>query len=319
VVVSATGGFTATLTMTNSIANGAAADVDMDAGPHNPSTAVLNAHHSDYSEVQNADDGGTVTATPAGSGTNQTAAPQFVDAAAGNFHELTGSPTIGKGVMSAAAGATDLDGITWASPPDIGAYQFYNGPSCNAVSASTKFGTAVALNLQCSDVLTDSVTFAVKSGPAHGTLSAVGAGGAVTYTPNAGYSGSDSFTYTGTTKLGTSAPATVSIAVASKPGGKKPGGKKVAPVISHAKQSKGVFTFSLNESATITLTFKLHGRVRGTLKITGKSGKNMVRVKGRLSKHHKLKAGGYVVTITASNAGGRSKGVKVKYKLAARR
>ena len=182
------------------------------------------------------------------------------------------------------------------------------------MSATTKFGTAVPLSLVCSDALGDPVTLAIKSGPAHGKLSSIGSGSSVTYTPNTGYSGSDSFTYTGTTKLGTSAPATVSVTVASKPAG-----QKVAPVISHAKQSKGVFTFTLNEAATVTLTFKLHGHVRGTLKITGKSGKNTVRVKGRLSKHHKLKAGAYVVTISAANAGGHAKAVTVKYKLAARR
>ncbi len=229
-----------------------------------------------------------------------------------NFRELSGSPTVGTGATRVRPPATtDLDGLPWASPPDIGAYQLYNAPTCKAVSASTKFGTAVSLHLQCSDALGDPMTLAIKTGPAWGKLSSIGSGGLVTYTPNTGYSGSDSFTYTGTSKLGTSAPATVSITV-----GSKPPGQKVAPVISHAKQSKGVFTFTLNERATVTLTFKLHGHVRGTLKITGKRGRNTVRVKGRLSKHHKLKAGAYVVTLAASNAGGRSKPVKVKYKLA---
>jgi hypothetical protein len=310
-----------TMSLTNTIVRGAGKDIYVTGEETSPGLLTITADHSNYANgVNDATGSGTRMFTPAGSGTNQTAMPKFADAAAGNFHELSGSPTIGAGTTDAVAGETDLDGLRWTSPPDIGGYQFYNGPSCNAVGASTKFGTAVALHLQCSDALTDPVTFAVKAGPAHGTLSAIGTAGSVTYTPNAGYSGNDSFTYTGTTKLGTSAPATVSVTVAAKPaGGKKPGGKKVAPVISHAKQSKGVFTFTLSEPATVTLTFKLHGRGRGSLKIAGKAGKNTVRVKGRLSKHHKLKAGAYVVTITASNAGGRSKGVKVKYKLAARR
>ena len=90
-------------------------------------------------------------------------------------------------------------------------------------------------------------------------------------------------------------------------------------MITHARQRKGVFMFTLNEPASVTLTFKLRGHVRGRLKIAGKRGKNTVRVKGRLSRHHKLKAGAYVVTLSATNAGGHSKSVKVKYKLAARR
>ncbi len=314
VLAEATGAFTTTLNMTNSIAHGVSADVFVDSGPHPPTTVTLNADHSNYATLKNANDGGTVTATSPGTGSNQLAAPAFVDAAAGNFRELAGSPTVHAGVVDSFAGTTDLDGNPRqdGSFTDIGAYQYFSPPSCSAASASTKFGTAVSLHLQCSDALGDPIALGIKSGPVYGKV--VISGGSVTYSPNAGYSGSDSFTYTGTSKLGTSAPATVSVTVRTKPAG-----KKVAPVISHAKQSKGVFTFTLNEAATVTLSFKLHGRVRGTLKIAGKSGKNTIRVKGRLSKHHKLRAGAYVVTIAASNAGGRSKGVTVKYKLAARR
>jgi Bacterial Ig domain len=309
-----------TMSLTNTIVRGAGKDIYVTGEETSPGLLTITADHSNYANGEDdATGSGTSMFTPAGSGTNQTAMPRFVDAAAGNFHELAGSPTIGKGATNAVAGETDLDGLPWTLPPDIGAYQFYNGPSCNAASASTKFGTAAVVHLQCSDSLADPVTLAIASGPKHGTLSAIGSGGSVTYTPNAGYSGADSFTYTGTSKLGTSAPATVSITVATKSGAKKPGGKKVAPVISHAKQSKGVFTFTLNEPATVTLTFKLRGHVRGTLKIAAKGGKSTVRVKGRLSKHHKLKAGAYVVTLTASNSAGHSKSVKVKYKLAARR
>ena len=52
---------------------------------------------------------------------------------------------------------------------------------------------------------------AVASGASHGTATASGTG--ITYTPTAGYSGPDSFTYTATNAGGTSAPATVTITV----------------------------------------------------------------------------------------------------------
>ena len=56
---------------------------------------------------------------------------------------------------------------------------------------------------RCTDPDGDPLTLAIASGPAHGSLGAI-AGGAVTYTPNAGAFGTDSFTYTasdGTARL----------------------------------------------------------------------------------------------------------------------
>ena len=58
---------------------------------------------------------------------------------------------------------------------------------------------------------------AVASAASHGTVTASGT--SITYTPTAGYSGPDSFTYTATNTFGTSSPATVTITVsASVPG-----------------------------------------------------------------------------------------------------
>jgi uncharacterized repeat protein (TIGR01451 family) len=56
---------------------------------------------------------------------------------------------------------------------------------------------------------------AVGSGPAHGTTSTSGT--TITYTPNTGFAGPDSFTYTATNIAGTSSPATVTITVAAPP------------------------------------------------------------------------------------------------------
>jgi hypothetical protein len=75
---------------------------------------------------------GAVTSTAA-----VTAAPKFIDPAAGNYRQAEGSPTIDAGVNDPANGATDLDGntrslpgrLTCSSPgppavTDIGAYEF---------------------------------------------------------------------------------------------------------------------------------------------------------------------------------------------------
>ncbi len=56
-------------------------------------------------------------------------------------------------------------------------------------------------------------TVAVATGAAHGVATASGT--SITYTPTAGYSGPDSFTYTATNAGGTSVPATVMITVSA--------------------------------------------------------------------------------------------------------
>lgn len=66
-------------------------------------------------------------------------------------------------------------------------------PSCSAGSATTNEDTAVAAGLTCTDPEGDSLTYTIVSGPSNGTLS--GTGASRTYTPNANYNGSDSFTY----------------------------------------------------------------------------------------------------------------------------
>ena len=79
-------------------------------------------------------------------------------------------------------------------------------PSANATSASTPQNTAKVVNLSGGDLETCDLTFSIVSGPGHGSLGVIGnnacAGSGpstdtatVTYTPTAGYTGPDSFTY----------------------------------------------------------------------------------------------------------------------------
>jgi hypothetical protein len=68
--------------------------------------------------------------TPAGSGDNQTAAPAFRDAAAGDYREAAGSPTIDAGADSALNGAKDVDGgARIVGTTDIGADEFVAQPA----------------------------------------------------------------------------------------------------------------------------------------------------------------------------------------------
>ena len=86
-------------------------------------------------------------------------------------------------------------------------------PACQSVTSSTPYGKAVSVQLACTEFASRPLTYAIVGAPAHGTLSAVTAAGQVTYTPPAGFRGSDSFTYDASSTNGTSNIASVSIAV----------------------------------------------------------------------------------------------------------
>ncbi len=93
-------------------------------------------------------------------------------------------------------------------------------PTANTVSATTSSATPVTLSL--SGVSNDAnaggaLVYATSSDPSHGTLGSLAADGSVTYTPGAGYSGSDSFSYTVTEGATSSAPATATITVNAVP------------------------------------------------------------------------------------------------------
>ncbi len=82
------------------------------------------------------------------------------------------------------------------------------------------------INVLANDVDTDgtldNTSVRIVSGPAHGTAT-VGTGGAITYAPTAGYSGTDSFTYSVNDNQGNpSNAAAVTLTVGS--GGSNGGG-----------------------------------------------------------------------------------------------
>lgn len=114
--------------VTNSIIRGGGVGApDIYTSTESGQTVTVRLDHSNYASVDSSH-GGTVT--PAGSGSNQTAAPRFVNASAGNFREAAGSPTIDRGVNSPLNGPTDLDGNPRAmgASADIGAYEFFVKP-----------------------------------------------------------------------------------------------------------------------------------------------------------------------------------------------
>ncbi|HYB96876.1 MAG TPA: Ig-like domain-containing protein, partial [Vicinamibacterales bacterium] len=86
-----------------------------------------------------------------------------------------------------------------------------DAPVANSQSVTTNEDTAAAITLFAFDLDSGSLTYNVASGPTNGTLSGTGANR--TYTPNAHFNGSDSFTFTASDGSLTSNTATVSITI----------------------------------------------------------------------------------------------------------
>jgi hypothetical protein len=84
-------------------------------------------------------------------------------------------------------------------------------PSCTAVSETTVQDVPKAIRLMCSG---EAFTYTAPSAPAHGTILSFDAGaGTLTYTPAAGYTGPDSFTFGASNAGGNADAATVTITV----------------------------------------------------------------------------------------------------------
>ncbi|MCW2539131.1 MAG: hypothetical protein JWN95_856 [Frankiales bacterium] len=98
--------------------------------------------------------------------------------------------------------------VTVTSPPD-------RAPVAASDSISTQSATPAAVTLSATDADGDALTYAVSSGPTHGSLS--GTAPNLTYTPAAGFAGADSFTFTASDATLTSSAATVSITVTPPP------------------------------------------------------------------------------------------------------
>jgi hypothetical protein len=119
------------------IADGTAFDVSARADADPGTTATMILDHSNYADVELSGTGTSVT--PAGTASNQATPPQFVDAAAGNFHQAPGSPTIDSGAADALSGPLDIDGEArlQGPAPDIGADETANPPGGKASRALT--------------------------------------------------------------------------------------------------------------------------------------------------------------------------------------
>jgi hypothetical protein len=108
-----------------------------------------------------------------------------------------------------------------------------DAPHCDDVTTSTPRGTSKSIQLSCTDTESDPLTLAVAGDPQHGTLTTVNqTTDRVTYIPDDGFTGQDSFTYTANDGSEDSNAATVSVSVTAptddggtqQPGGNQPPG-----------------------------------------------------------------------------------------------
>ncbi len=90
-------------------------------------------------------------------------------------------------------------------------------PVAEAQNLFTTYETALSITLTGTDADDDPLTYAIVQHPANGTLS--GSAPDLTYTPDGGFSGSDSFTFSVNDGFDTSDAATVSITVQDDPAG----------------------------------------------------------------------------------------------------
>ena len=234
--------------------------------------------------------GGTSSAATVSVTVGTPAAPTANSASIGTAYNTAGSTslTIG-GVYSSTAlaagashGTASVSGTTASYTPNSGYYGSDSftytatgpggtsapatvtvsvatpgAPSAGNASISTGYNTAGSTSLSISGVYSST---ALASGASHGTASVSGT--TASYTPNSGYYGSDSFTYTATGPGGTSSAATVTVSVANP----------ATPVASNASISTGYNTAgstSLSISGVYSSTALAAGASHGTASISG--------------------------------------------------
>jgi 6-phosphogluconolactonase (cycloisomerase 2 family) len=121
--------------------------------------------------------------------------------------------------MSLSPDGSSLYEATYYTPDaGLAVFQREAGPVCHATSAGTAFGVGVTVALACADADNDPVTRSIATAPIHGTLTSLSdAAGTVVYTPAAGFSGIDSFTFLSSDGVNATAPATATITVGPPP------------------------------------------------------------------------------------------------------
>ncbi|MGH2961169.1 MAG: Ig-like domain-containing protein, partial [Solirubrobacterales bacterium] len=158
-------------------------------------------------------------------------------------------------------------------------------PSCRGTSASTGHAEPVGVTLPCTSG-GGARTFAIARQPAHGQISGLNAAtGGLTYTPDAGFNGTDTFTYRASNPGATSNTATATIEVAASNefeiGKAKKNKKKGTATLPVAVPGAGALelagakvkpvTAEASGAGEVDLRVKAAGKARKKLKTKGKA------------------------------------------------
>ena len=121
----------------------------------------------------------------------------------------------GNVTVNSAATQMYLKAVNGAATATSNAFSVTSTVTANAQSVNVPTNTATPITLTGQDSANPgaTITYAVVTSPVNGVLSGTGANR--TYTPNPGFTGTDSFTFTAANGAITSLPATVSITVAA--------------------------------------------------------------------------------------------------------
>lgn len=201
------------------------------------------------------------------------------------------TPTAGyTGADSFSYTATNSFGTSSAATATLNVYSVPPSLTANAVKTAVAAGSSA--NPVVLNITGQATSVAVATPPSHGTVTIIGT--SVTYTPNAGYSGTDSFTYTATNANGTSPAGTATIVVNAAPVAAAP---SVSAVSAAVTAGSSVNPIVLNINGQPTSVAVTSGPSHGTIAVNGTT-ISYTPTAGY--------TGSDSFTYTASNAGGTS-------------
>ena len=152
-------------------------------------------------------------------------------------------------------------------------------PVCQNVSAGTVNTAAVTVTFNCSDPDGDAVTYEKVTDPARGTVAGV-QGNTVSYGPQPGTTGVDSFQYRAVAAGVPSDPATASINVTAPPTGGGGGGTTPPPVLTTLPSTTSISSLGFKKYTKL-LALSVKNLVAGsTVRVTCKTKKKSRQKKG---------------------------------------
>ena len=306
------GGGSALHTLDNSTVTGF--ENDLSAGADGLSLASIAVKYSNYA-TKLVSPGGVVNPT----GDVMNVAPGFGDPAAGNFHLRHDSPLVDAGRVVGTMNNVDLAGLPRivdgnaadGEQPDIGAYEYQRAAPAAAIEAPASATVGQTIDMSGAGSTDPDAADALTYNWWFGD-------GATATGPTASHAYSAPGTYAVTLQVtdptGQERTVTKSIVVAAGAGDANAGdaatagdaGDPLAPVISRLRvlPARRLIRFRLSEPAQVTIRLTRRGahRVARSLRVSGRTGANKIRLRRRLVRA--LAPGRYRIKVSARDAAG---------------